>query len=172
MCSIAGIIGGNKAEVNNMLESIKHRAPDDQGIYFDENICLGMGRLKIIDLKSQNLCPFENEHIVLSYNGEIYNYKFLRKELIKFGYKFKTNSDTEVLANAWLKWRTKIFEKLDGMYAFAIYEKKNKKLFLARDIPGEKPLYYYQLGNKFYFASEAKALKKSFTFKKKAKSIF
>ena len=124
MCSISGIVNGDKFEVQKMLSSMRHRAPDDQGIYKDDCICIGMGRLKIIDLYSSNLCPFENDQIILSYNGEIYNYKFLRNKLVKLGYKFKTRSDTEVLANAWIEWKEKVFDKLDGMYAFAIYEKK------------------------------------------------
>ena len=172
MCSISGIVNGDKFEVQKMLSSMRHRAPDDQGIYKDDCICIGMGRLKIIDLYSSNLCPFENDQIILSYNGEIYNYKFLRNKLVKLGYKFKTRSDTEVLANAWIEWKEKVFDKLDGMYAFAIYEKKNKKLFLARDIAGEKPLYYSQVKNKFYFASEAKALKKVLPLEKKTNQFF
>ena len=83
MCSISGIVNGDKFEVQKMLSSMKHRAPDDQGIYKDDCICIGMGRLKIIDLYSSNLCPFENDQIILSYNGEIYNYIELRKELKK-----------------------------------------------------------------------------------------
>ena len=166
MCSVAGITYGNsKKEVMTMLASMSHRAPDDLGIYTDNNISIGMGRLSIIDLKSNNLCPFQNEKIILSFNGEIYNYKSLRKELEKFGYIFNTSSDTEVLGNAWDKWGKKIFEKIKGMFVFAIYEKKTKKLFIARDIPGEKPLYYIRKNNKLYFASEAKALKKILNLK-------
>ena len=116
-----------------------------------------MGRLKIIDLKSQNLCPMETDEFVLSYNGEIYNFIEL-KNILKKKYKFKTNSDTEVLLYSWKEWGTKVFSKLNGMYAFAIYDKKKQKVFLARDIPGEKPLYYYTDDKKFIFASEAKCI--------------
>ena len=91
-----------------------------------------MGRLSIIDLKSKNLCPFQNEKIVLSFNGEIYNYKSIRKDLKKLGYKFKTTSDTEVLGNAWDKWGKNILNKIKGMFVFAIYEKRKNKLFIAR----------------------------------------
>lgn len=143
-----------------MLKTMTHRAPDDTGVYCDKDMSLGMGRLSIIDLKSKNLCPFQNNKIVLSFNGEIYNYKSLRKELERFGYKFHTSSDTEVLGNAWDKWGKKIFSKIKGMFVFAIYEKNTQKLFIARDIPGEKPLYYLRKNNRLYFASEAKALKK------------
>ena len=173
MCSIAGITGEDTYhDVDKMIDFMTHRAPDDKGIYRDKFISLGIGRLKIIDLYSKNLCPYENEKIVLSFNGEIYNYKSLRGILSKRGYKFYTKSDTEVLANSWIEWGEKIFDKLDGMYAFAIYEKKNKLLYLARDIPGEKPLYYGKFGNKLYFASEAKALRKILPLKRKNDEFF
>ena len=86
MCSIAGITNGGLEEVNKMLQSMVHRAPDDLGVYTDRSISLGMGRLSIIDLKSKNLCPYENNKIVLSFNGEVYNYKSLRSDLKKIGY--------------------------------------------------------------------------------------
>ncbi len=168
MCSIAGVTQGNsKKLVNSMLGLMKHRAPDDKGIYEDKNITLGMGRLKIIDLVSENLCPYINKDIVLSFNGEIYNFKDIKSELKSFRYKFKTNSDTEVLALAWHKWGIKTFSKLNGMFAFAIYDKRINKLYLARDIAGEKPLYYLEKNNNFYFASEAKSLIKELNPKKK-----
>ena len=85
MCSIAGITNGGFEEVNKMLQSMAHRAPDDLGVYTDRSISLGMGRLSIIDLKSKNLCPYENNKIVLSFNGEVYNYKSLRSDLKKIG---------------------------------------------------------------------------------------
>ena len=128
MCSIAGITNGGSEEVNKMLQSMMHRAPDDLGVYTDRSISLGMGRLSIIDLKSKNLCPYENNKIVLSFNGEVYNYKSLRSDLKKIGYKFYTSSDTEVLAHAWDKWGRDIFKKIKGMFVFAIFEKKNKKI--------------------------------------------
>ena len=160
MCSIAGIINGKKGDINKLIDSMSHRAPDENGVYHHQNISIGMGRLKIIDLKSKNLCPFIDGNLVLSYNGEIYNYIELRKELIQKGWKFSTNSDTEVLLKSWKEWGTKLFQKLNGMYAFSIYDKKKNKIWLARDIPGEKPLYYYHKGKKFIFVSEAKSLKK------------
>lgn len=171
MCSIAGYITGNKEQVRLMLDSMVHRAPDDLGIYQDKKLSIGMGRLKIIDLKSQNLCPMETDEFVLSYNGEIYNFIEL-KNILKKKYKFKTNSDTEVLLYSWKEWGTKVFSKLNGMYAFAIYDKKKQKVFLARDIPGEKPLYYYTDDKKFIFASEAKAFKRVLNPKIKKKNLF
>lgn len=159
MCSISGTVNVNKSGVvDKMLAIQRHRAPDESGIYKDENIQLGMGRLSIIDLKSPGLAPYREDELVLSYNGEIYNYIELRKELIKCGWKFRTSSDTEVLMKAWRQWGVKMFDRLNGMFAFAIYDSKKKRLILARDISGEKPLYYYHQGNKFIFSSEAKAL--------------
>ncbi len=155
MCSIAGAV--NHKGVEKMIKIQEHRAPDEFGVYKDEHIELGMGRLKIIDLKSSGLAPYQEGELVLSYNGEIYNYIELRKELIKLGWKFRTTSDTEVLMKAWRQWGVKMFDKLNGMFAFAVYDKRKKRLVLARDIAGEKPFYYYQKGKKFLFASEAKA---------------
>ena len=143
-----------------MVDVQSHRAPDEKGFFQFKNIFIGMGRLKIIDLKSKNLCPYEDKDLVLSYNGEIYNYIEIRKELKKYNFKFKTTSDIEVLANSWKQWGYKMFEKLNGMFAICIYDKKRNIIMLARDIAGEKPLYYSKTGNKFYFASEAKAIKK------------
>jgi len=165
MCSVAGITNGNSKDVLEMLKMMAHRAPDDTGVFEDRYISLGMGRLSIIDLKSDNLCPYQNEKIILSFNGEIYNYKSLKTELIKYGYKFHTTSDTEVLAKAWDKWKKGLLNKIKGMFVFAVYEKKINKLFIARDIPGEKPLYYIKKNGKLYFASEAKALKKLLNLK-------
>ena len=154
MCSISGIISDTKKNLINEMMSIQsHRAPDDSGKFADKNIALGMGRLKIIDLESKNLCPMINDDYVLTYNGEIYNYKELKKELIDLGVKFKTESDTEVLLHSWKMWKTKIFQKLNGMFAFAIYDRKNMKLYLARDIAGEKPLYYYHNNKDFFFST-------------------
>ncbi|MDO8676888.1 MAG: asparagine synthase-related protein [Candidatus Azambacteria bacterium] len=157
MCSIAGLVG--KKGVSKMLKIQKHRAPDEEGVFKDDHIELGMGRLKIIDLVSKGLCPYEEDDFVLSYNGEIYNYIELKKELQKLGWRFKTTCDTEVLMKAWRQWQFKMFDKLNGMFALALYDKRRKKIILARDIAGEKPLYFYSKGKIFAFASEAKAFK-------------
>ena len=174
MCSVAGVTSPDHNHlINTMLNLMRHRAPDDKGIYKDKNITLGMGRLKIVDLTSQNLCPYINNEVVLSFNGEIYNFKEIKKELKDLGYRFKTTSDTEVLALAWSKWGTKTFTKLNGMFAFAVYDKRKNKLYLARDIAGEKPLYYIHRNKKLYFASEAKALTKTLDLtKKKSETYF
>ncbi len=140
-----------------MMASQHHRAPDESGIYADAAITLGMGRLKIIDLVSPGLAPYCEDGLVLCFNGEIFNYLELKKELQQKGCQFRTASDSEVLLKAWREWGVKMFDKLNGMFAFAIYDSHTQHLWLARDIAGEKPLYYYQRGRTLIFASEAKA---------------
>ena len=132
MCSISGIINGNIKLLKVMVDSQSHRAPDEKGFYQSKNIFIGMGRLKIIDLKSKNLCPFEDNDLVLSYNGEIYNYLELRQELKKYNWKFKTSSDIEVLAKSWKQWGYKMFDRLNGMFAICIYDKKKKYNFISK----------------------------------------
>src|SRR5205807_3462222 len=156
MCSIGGTV--DASGVARMIACQKHRAPDESGTYRDQDFELGAGRLKIIDMKSPGLAPYEEDGLVLSYNGEIFNYLELQKELKKKGWTFRTTSDTEVLLKAWREWGTKMFERLNGMFAFAIYDAHKKQVWLGRDIAGEKPLYYYHWGTTFAFCSEAKAL--------------
>lgn len=154
MCSIAGSFESEKTR--QMLEKMIHRSPD--GIKVSKiasltKYSIGMGRLSIIDLKSDNLCLYEENGCYLAFNGEIYNYRELRKELKK-KHEFKTDSDTEVLFKAWKEWGIACLDRFNGMFAFAIYD--GTKVFFARDIAGEKPFYYNP--NQFSFASEAKAL--------------
>lgn len=137
-----------------MLQKMEHRSPNEMSVMPREGFSLGMGRLSIIDLVSPGLCPFEKDGFVLSFNGEIYNYLELRKELESFGIVFRTKSDTEVLLESFLVWGEKCLLHLNGMFAFAI--DTGDMIFLARDIAGEKPLYYSE--SPFRFASEAKAL--------------
>jgi len=170
MCSIGGTIRGTGAQ--KMLNIQKHRAPDEQGLFKDKYIELGMGRLKIIDLISPGLAPYREDNFVLSYNGEIYNYLEIKKELLRLGWKFRTNSDTEVFLKSWRQWGPKMFDKFNGMFACAIYDSRKKQLLLARDIAGEKPLYYYQKGKKFAFSSEAKALAEVLNLKKQKNQFF
>lgn len=165
MCSISGIVRGSFDEINKFILAQKHRAPDDNKSYVDENIAIAMGRLKILDLKSDNLCLIKEKNFILSYNGEIYNYKILKKELEEKGHHFKTNSDSEVVIKSYIQWGDRMLDKFNGMFAIAIYDKKTKNIFLARDIAGEKPIYYYHDNKSFAFVSEAKALKKIFNFK-------
>lgn len=157
MCSISGAIH-HTGVIQKMIDLQQHRAPDEGGTYINGEVELGMGRLKIIDLISPNLAPYTEDEFVLCYNGEIYNYRELRQNLESLGWKFTTQSDTEVLLKAWRQWNVGMFDKLNGMYAFGIYNSKDQTLTLARDIAGEKPLYYSKQGKRFYFASEAKAI--------------
>ncbi len=155
MCAIAG--SPIKDETERMLQMMRHRAPDDTGIVNDRTYAVGMGRLKILDLTSPDLCPATDEELTLVFNGEIYNYVELREELKKLGHTFKTTGDTEVLLKAYREWGEDCLDRLNGMFAFAIYD--GKSLFFARDIAGEKPLYYTIPGDGIVrFASEAKAL--------------
>src|SRR5437016_2084942 len=156
MCSISGVVRGNGVE--KMIAAQQHRAPDESGIYKDSSITLGMGRLKLIDMKSPGLAPYQEEGLVLAYNGEIFNYLELKKELKNKGWVFRTTSDTEVLMKAWREWGVDMLDRLNGMFAFVVYDSREKKLWLGRDIAGEKPLYYSHSGNTFIFCSEAKAL--------------
>ena len=158
MCSIAGIINNKEIDIKKMIVVQQHRSPDDSNYYVDNDIQLAMGRLKIIDLVSAGLCLYQDDNYVMSYNGEIYNYIELKNELIKLGINFKTKSDTEVVLKSFQQWGLKAFNKFNGMFAIAIYNKKEKKIVLTRDIAGEKPLYYYQKEGTFAFSSEAKAL--------------
>ena len=164
MCGIAGIIGDSDEEkINKMINAMNHRGPDDSGTYIENPIIsLGHKRLSIIDLTYAGHQPMIDEQTcnVLVYNGEIYNFKEIRRELEKKGYSFKSNTDTEVLLKAFIEWKEKCLDKFNGMFAFAIWQKKEITLFLARDRLGIKPLYYYNCKkeNKFYFASQVKAI--------------
>ncbi|MGB7843031.1 MAG: asparagine synthase (glutamine-hydrolyzing) [Salinimicrobium sp.] len=163
MCGIAGIIGPNPSEedLDKMLRAQKHRGPDHKGSYIDHGFAaLGHNRLSIIDLSAKANEPFVDNsgRYFLSFNGEIYNYKELREELKHF-YQFKTSSDTEVLLAAFLKWGKDCLHRFNGMFAFAVWDSKNKTLFAARDRFGVKPFYYSQAKDNLYFSSEIKALK-------------
>ncbi len=165
MCGIAGILHwGNKPEqsvITKMTGAIAHRGPDDSGILHLEEIDLGHRRLSIIDLSSearQPMCDIDEKYHIV-FNGEIYNYQAIKEELVKLGCRFKTKSDTEVIIQAYAQWGLKCLDKFNGMFAFALWDVKNKNLFLARDRFGKKPLYYtITSGNKLIFASELSAI--------------
>ena len=138
-----------------MNNQMKHRGPDAMDFYLDENLSLGHTRLSIIDLSNKGNQPMpdaENE-ITITYNGEIYNHSELRKVLEKKGYKFRSNTDTEVILYSYKEWGLKCLEKFIGMFAFCIYDKIRGILFLARDHVGIKPLYYYKDKKRFIFSS-------------------
>lgn len=163
MCGICGILYfGNdftdKKILKNMNDSLKHRGPDDYGFYVDKKIGLGHRRLSIIDLSKKGKQPMTNEDgtIWITFNGEIYNYKDIKEQLGK--HKFNSNTDTEVIIHAYEEWGEKFITKLDGMFAFAIWDSRKKSLFLGRDRFGKKPLYYFYDNKKFIFGSEIKAI--------------
>jgi len=165
MCGICGIFNLNgepvsPVDLRRMTDAIAHRGPDGEGFYIDSFIGLGHRRLAIIDLSPLGHQPMmsANGDCSISYNGEIYNFQELRLELESKGYPFRSRTDTEVILNAYMEWGPECVTKFNGMFAFAIWDKKKQELFLARDRFGIKPLYYYVKGNCFLFASEQKAL--------------
>lgn len=171
MCGIAGYISNTKKPTKKILKAmtdrIAYRGPDAEGFYLDELAALGHRRLSIIDLTTGNQPIYnENKDIVIVFNGEIYNYVELREELKKKKHQFTTSSDTEVLVHGYEEWGHELTKKLRGMFAFAIWDSKEKELFLARDGWGIKPLYYYENNNTFMFASEIKAFLDHPDFKK------
>ena len=165
MCGLAGIYSKNKniaqedSAVKKMLNVALHRGPNNQGVFSLGNCQIGLNRLSIIDLKTGNQPIFSKDgNLVLVCNGEIYNYKDLKKILEKDGYIFQTNSDVEVIIYIYEKFGIDGFSRLDGMFAFALFDKKNNKLILARDRFGIKPLYFSQRGDDIFFASEIKSI--------------
>lgn len=169
MCGIAGYISTEPASrevLKRMTDRIAHRGPDAEGFFVDGCAALGHRRLSIIDLNTGDQPIFnEDKSIAVVFNGEIYNYRELTKELKK-DHSFTTSSDTEVLVHGYEEWGDKLTGRLRGMYAFAIYDRKEKKLFMARDKWGIKPLYYYFENGCFMFASEIKAFLDHHSFKK------
>jgi asparagine synthase (glutamine-hydrolysing) len=161
MCGICGIYGiREEILIKRMLGVLKHRGPDDQGIYLDDSISLGHARLSIIDLSEKGRQPLFNEdgNIALIVNGEIYNFVELRGQLELKGHKFLSRSDSEVIVHAYEEYGLDFVNKLRGMFALALYDKREHKLVLARDPIGKKPLYYHFDGKLLIFASEIKAL--------------
>ena len=167
MCGIAGWYDRNLEMrdvcdiLTEMSASMSRRGPDSSGIYIDDNIALLHRRLAVIDIEKgkqpMTITAGENEYTIV-YNGEIYNTKELREYLISKGYVFRTKSDTEVVLISYLHWKEKCIEYLNGIFAFAVWEKQKKRLFLARDRIGVKPLFYFQYGDGLVFASEVKTL--------------
>ncbi len=163
MCGFAGYFvngygGDRRAVIQAMADRIVHRGPDQADYYIDDDIAMGFRRLSIIDLEGGSQ-PIENEDgsMVLMFNGEIYNYRELREELLAAGHQFKTKSDSEVLLHGYEQWGSALLDRLRGMYAFVIWNKAQKTLFGARDIFGIKPFYYYKNGGEFFFGSEIKS---------------
>ena len=166
MCGIAGKLyldPGHvvkKPQVKAMIDVLAHRGPDGSGIWCDRNVGLGHRRLSIIDLRAIANQPMGNEDgsLWITYNGEVYNFRDLRGELESLGHVFRTQSDTEVILHAYEQYGEGCLDRLRGMFAFAIWDRRSDTLFLARDRVGKKPLFYYHGPNCFLFASEAKAI--------------
>ena len=171
MCGFTGFtnhIDNSNAVLQEMLNRIKHRGPDAEGTYIDEDIALGHRRLSIIDVSDAGTQPLYSAdgNLALLFNGEIYNYKTIRQTLIEKGYQFATQTDSEVLIYGYQEYGTALLQKLRGMFSFVIWNKKEKTLFGARDFFGIKPLYYAQMGETFLFGSEIKSFLPHPHFKK------
>lgn len=174
MCGILGQVNRNfppdKTIFQIMLDTLAKRGPDNEGLFFERNLALGHRRLSILDVSSSGNQPMssEDENLVIVFNGEIYNYQELKKEL-SGNYSFFSHSDTEVILKGYAHWGMEVVQKLEGMFSLAIYDKKKEILTLARDRFGEKPLYYYLDSETFCFASELKAILKNPSIKAKLK---
>lgn len=171
MCGFVGFtnkINDASIVLGKMMDRIKHRGPDSDGKYVDEQIAMGFRRLSIIDLSDQGSQPIFNEDksLVLTFNGEIYNYKDLRKELVASGHKFYTQTDSEVLIHGYEQWGEDMLDKLRGMFAFVIFNKNTNEVFGARDFFGIKPLYYAKMGETLMWGSEIKSFLDHPHFKK------
>lgn len=166
MCGIAGIVNQRdtvtEEQIRCMTDAIRHRGPDDEGVYLNPNKNVGLGhrRLSFLDLSTSGRQPLcnEDQSIWITFNGEIYNYLDLKKELQQLGHVFQSNTDTEVLVHAYEQWHENMLHKLVGMWAFAIWDEKKQILFAARDRFGIKPFYYGEQSGLFVFASEIKAI--------------
>lgn len=162
MCGINGFNWNSKKLAKEMSSFLIHRGPNSEGVYSDKNCSLSHKRLSIIDLSKKANQPMEYSYkrkkAIIVYNGEIYNFKEIKKDLIKKGYKFKTDSDTEVILASYFEYGEDCVKKFNGMWAFCIYDINKKILFLSRDRIGKKPLYYYSNKKKFIFSSEIKGI--------------
>jgi asparagine synthase (glutamine-hydrolysing) len=160
MCGIAGFTWTDSDLVSRMIEALAHRGPDGCGVYTDDSVSLGHRRLSIIDLSEDGRQPLANEDgsVWITFNGEIYNYRQLRAELVARGHRFRTRTDTEVIVHLYEERGVECLERLRGMFAFVIWDRNRRTLFAARDRLGQKPFYYAELGRQFLFASEIKGL--------------
>ena len=164
MCGINGVFNHQlyqdvEIKVKSMNDLTLHRGPDFSAIYKDDKVCLGHNRLQLIDLDDKSNQPFisNDKNVILSYNGEIYNFLELKEELSK-NYKFKTKSDTELIVAAYQTWGIQMLEKFNGMFSFALWDKLNQEFYLCRDRLGIKPLYYLEENESIIFSSSLKAI--------------
>lgn len=162
MCGFCGFIGkveNNEITINNMMEKIIYRGPDSKGTHIDDDIALGFRRLSIIDLADGTQPIYnEDETKVIVFNGEVYNYKEIREDLVKKGHIFRTKTDTEVILHGYEEYGPEVLNKFRGMFSIAIWDLVSKELFIARDFFGIKPIYYTQVGNDLVFGSEIKCI--------------
>ena len=165
MCGIAGVVAGRDRDssyISAMTGSLRHRGPDDLGVWrsADKRVALGHRRLSIIDLSplGRNPMRLEGTGLWITYNGEVYNFRDIRRDLESHGYRFRSQTDTEVVMAAYSRWGVRCLDRFVGMFAFGIWDETRKRLFLARDRLGKKPLYYASYAGRFAFASELKAL--------------
>ena len=163
MCGIFGaafLASNEPMDLEAAIASLRHRGPDEFGRFHADRVILGHARLRVIDLSQNARQPMVSTsgEVAIVYNGEIYNYRELRTELIQRGHKFRSHCDTEVIIKGYLEWGERIVNRLDGMFAFGIWDGRSRKLFLARDHFGKKPLFYALRGNGIRFASEIKAI--------------
>src|SRR5205823_1975778 len=168
MCGISGFLlsraslprAAAEARLWAMIGTLRHRGPDDEGVWTDGRTGLGHARLSIIDLSPAEHQPMASadDNVWITYNGEIYNFAEIRPELEALGYAFRSRSDTEVIVNGWHAWGPGIFSRLRGMFALALWDRRTQRLILARDRIGKKPLYYARIGSAFLFGSEIKSL--------------
>lgn len=166
MCRIVGRISFDGQTdfgdgLRSMLNALTHGGPDDEGIFFDKRVALGHRRLSIIDLSEEGHQPMisDSSELVISYNGEVYNYLDLKVELENEGVSFSTKTDTEVVLKSYQRWGVEAFNKFEGIFAFALYDKANELFFLVRDHLGVKPLYFFQDKSQLIFSSEVRAFK-------------
>ena len=175
MCGIAGFIDfhkkSTKSNIQSMIEPLNHRGPDGEGVslFKSKNAIIGFGhkRLSIIDLSQTGKQPMALNHLQIIYNGEVYNYKEIKNELLELGHHFSGESDTEMILHAYAEWGIKAVERFIGMFAFALYDEKKKEVVFVRDRAGVKPLFYYQKNDLILFSSELKSFHEHPEFKKK-----
>ena len=159
MCRISGIVGSGVLQetIQAMNTTLSHGGPDDHGVYQSEQVALAHRRLSILDLSAAGHQPMRWQSYVIVYNGEIYNFNEIQKELSVHGHRFESGSDTEVILKAYGQWGKDCVRRFRGMFAFAIWDEQSRKLLLCRDRVGVKPLYWYHKDGLFMFASELKA---------------
>ena len=170
MCGFTGFVSNSKPDLNAlhaMANTIRHRGPDDEGIFTDDHCAIAHRRLSIIDLENGHQPMVSDDgRYVMAYNGEIYNFMELRAQLEAEGVSFDTHSDTEVLLRGYIRWGAEVTRKLRGMFAFVIWDTKEQSLYGARDPFGIKPFYHAQMGDTFFFGSELKSFLPHPDFKK------